>query len=70
MNEMDYAFRKDDCLGSLNNLQKAITILKKNGDSKELLHTLQTNLQNHRKEWKGDIVRLREKEDKIEKYGY
>ncbi len=31
MNEMDYAFRKDDCLGSLNNLQKAITILKKMG---------------------------------------
>lgn len=69
MNEMDYAFRKDDYLESLNNLQRAIGTLKKDGDSEELLHTLQTNLQNHRNVWKSDIVRLSEKADKIEKYG-
>ena len=69
MNELDYAFRMDDYMESINNLQKAIQVLKQDGDSQELLRTLQTNLQDHRITWKSDIIRLSEKADKIEKYG-
>lgn len=69
MNKLDYDFRKDAYIDSINNLQKAIQILKQDGDSRELLRTLQTNLQSHRNTWKNDIVRLSEKADKIEKYG-
>ncbi|MDE6568107.1 MAG: thrombospondin type 3 repeat-containing protein, partial [Lachnospiraceae bacterium] len=69
VNELDYNFHKNDYMDSINNLQKAIKILKQDGDSKELLHTFQTSLQNHRNTWKDDIVRLGRESDNIKIYG-